>query len=139
MEILIDQILRYTMAVLDGEFHLAYNAFMKKKLSSKHANGNGIGKEIRDLAGIVKENSVDIRRIGVMVEENNDKIELVAEQYGDIKKTLDSHTEMIGSIATDVEIIKTDIEFIKSSLKKKVDAEEFAALERRVTVLERRK
>lgn len=51
-------------------------------------------------------------------------------------RTLDSHTEMIGSMKIDIEIIKTDIEFIKNSLKRKVDLEEFEALEKRVRFLE---
>jgi len=38
---------------------------------------------------------------------------------------------------TDMEVVKTDIEFIKNSLKKKVDIEEFAALEHRVALLEK--
>lgn len=71
----------------------------------------------------------DIRGLGVMIEHVDDKVSLVAEQYGDIKKTLDnhsaildSHTEMIGSIKMDIEVIKTDITFIKGGLKRKVDA-----------------
>lgn len=88
----------------------------------------------------------EIRGLGVMIEHVDDKVALVAEQYGDIKKTLDthtkilgSHTEMIGSMKMDVEIIKTDVEFIKNSLKRKVDMEEFVALERRVALLEKRR
>ncbi|MBI3632105.1 MAG: hypothetical protein HY225_01520 [Candidatus Vogelbacteria bacterium] len=51
---------------------------------------------------------------------------------------LDSHTEMIGSIKTDVEIIKEDVAFLKNGIKRKVDAEEFSALERRVILLEKK-
>ncbi len=115
----------------------------------------------------------DIRRLGVMVEAGNDKWDLIAEQYGDIKKTLDghtqileghtqtldghtqileghtqtldghtqildSHTEMFGQIFVDLSIIKEDIEFIKTDLKKKVDIDQFAALEKRVAFLERK-
>ena len=93
------------------------------------------------------------------MEANNDKIDLVAEQYGDIKKTLDGHTqilerhteildrytqtlemhtEMFGKIFVDLSIIKEDIEFIKTDLKKKVDIDQFAALEKRVAFLERK-
>ena len=114
----------------------------------------------------------DIRHLGVLIERVDDNVKLVAEQHGDIKKdiggikkTLDSHTEMIGNLAVeleivkgdvkttkveleiikgdvkttkiDIEIIKTDIEFIKNSVKKKIDIDEFAALERRVVLLER--
>jgi archaellum component FlaC len=88
----------------------------------------------------------EIRHLGVLIENVNDNVKIVAEQYGDIKndigiikQTLDSHTDMISSIKEDVEIMKTDIEFIKSSLKKKVDVEEFMVLERRVALLERRR
>lgn len=95
----------------------------------------------------LRESSIrqDIRHLGVLIERVDDNVKLVAEQYGDvkkdtnsIKKTLDSHTEMIGKIMINSVITKEDIEFIKNSLKKKIDVEEFAALERRVVLLERR-
>ena len=107
----------------------------------------------------------EIRQLGVLIEHVGDDVKLVAEQYGDIKKdihgikqtldshtkildshteTLGSHTEMIGSLTIDmqivkrdIEIMKTDIEFIKTGFKKKVDLDEFAALARRVALLER--
>ena len=79
-----------------------------------------------------------------MIESVGGDVKLVAEQHSDIKKTLDehtktlnTHTEMIGHLATDITIIKEDIEFIKGSLKKKVDVDEFSALERRVSTLEK--
>ena len=93
------------------------------------------------------------RHFDVAIESVKDEVKIIAEQYGDIKsdivsmkddivsmkETLDSHTEMIGSIKEDIEIIKMDSEFIKNSLKKKVDVEEFAALERRVAIFEKRR
>lgn len=81
----------------------------------------------------------EIRGLGVIIEHIDDKVSLVAEQYGDIKKTLDNHTEMIGSMKMDIEVIKTDVAFIKGGLKRKVDIEEFSALERRVALLESRR
>ena len=109
----------------------------------------------------------ELRRLGVFIEHVDGNLGLLAEQYGDIKqdigdikKTLNSHTEMIGNLAVDMtivktdvtvlktdmtavkkdmEIMKTDIEFIKIGLKKKVDIDEFAALERRVLLLEKRR
>ena len=60
-------------------------------------------------------------------------------------RLLSSHTEMIGGLAmrmTSMEMKMTmmqeDIEFIKSGLKRKVDHDEFDALIRRVSLLERR-
>jgi len=82
----------------------------------------------------------EIRHLGVLMENMGDDVKLIAEQYGDIKNdiknvknVLDEHTEMIGNLMIDIQIIKTDVEFIKTSLKKKIDIEEFAALERRVS------
>ena len=79
----------------------------------------------------------DIKRyIGAVSEDFQGKVTVVAEQYGTIVKKLDSHTEMIGKLAVDMEIVKTNVEFMKDSLKKKVDYDEFIALERRVHSLE---
>ena len=52
--------------------------------------------------------------------------------------TLKSHTGMIGNLAVDVAIVKEDVAFIKGDLKKKVDFEEFVALERRTALMEKR-
>ena len=106
----------------------------------------------------------ELRNLGALIEDNNDKLKGVAEQYtglqkdvSGIKKTLDfhtgmieglssdmknvkatlsSHTEMIGKLAVDVNIVKTNVEFIKGSLKKKVDYDEFTALEKQVSRVE---
>ncbi|MDO8443429.1 MAG: hypothetical protein Q7S78_00290 [Candidatus Azambacteria bacterium] len=108
-----------------------------KKLKTKEKKETGIRDEIRSL--------------GVMIEHVDTQVSLVAEQYGDIKKTLDSHTkildshtetldshtEMIGSMKMDIEVIKADLAFIKGGLKRKIDVEEFSVLERRVALLER--
>ena len=90
------------------------------------------------------------RHFDVVIEDVKGEIKIIAEQYTDVKKTLNSHTEllnshtellnshteMIGSMAEDIAVIKTDVEFIKSALKKKVDYDEFAALERRMSLVE---
>ena len=88
----------------------------------------------------------EYRRLGVFIERVDSNVGLIAEQQGDIKKILDSHTEildshteMIGSIKMNIEVIKEDITFIKGGLKRKVDAEEFLVLERRVALLEKRR
>lgn|SRR3989338_36729 len=90
--------------------------------------------------------SQEIRYFNTILESVDSKFDLIAEQYGtitqdisQIKNTLSSHTEMIGKLAVDVEIIKTDISFIKTGLKRKVDIEEFVALENRVALLEQQR
>lgn len=91
----------------------------------------------RHIAGLVKKSDVDIKRYtGALSENFKGQVKVIAEQYGDITKKLDSHTEMIGKLAVDVEVIKANVEFLKGSLKKKVDYEEFLALERRMSLLE---
>lgn len=97
--------------------------------------------------------ALELRRLGVVMEHMDGKISLVAEQYGDVKKdtrgikqeihgvkqALNMHTDMIGKLAVDLTIVKEDIALIKGTLKKKVDYDEFATLERRVSILEKRR
>ncbi len=127
----------------------------------------------------------ELRNLGALLENNNHRIEAIGEQYLGINKKLDSHTEMIeelssdmkivkatlvshtetlkshtetlkshtetlkshtemigqnaeaiSKVAIDVDIIKTNVEFVKEGMKKKVDYDEFLALERRMSVLE---
>ena len=52
-------------------------------------------------------------------------------RFDSMEKKLDSHTEMIGQIMIDVAEIKND-------LKQKVGRDEFARLEKRVLMIERR-
>lgn len=98
----------------------------------------------KKLKGILKEQREEYQRyLDVLKEDFDGKVKLIAEQYDSIKETLNSHTEtlnshteMIASTKEDIEIMKVDIAFIKNGLKKKVDAEEFEALETRVAILE---
>lgn len=79
----------------------------------------------------------DIKRyIGIVSEDFQGQVKVISEQYGDITKKLDSHTEMIGRMAEDIEVIKANVEFLKGGMKKKVDYDEFLALERRLSLLE---
>ncbi|HEY9583262.1 MAG TPA: hypothetical protein VJK09_03095 [Candidatus Paceibacterota bacterium] len=63
-------------------------------------------------------------------------IEHMDERFDAVNTTLTSHSEMIGSMKVDIEVIKTDISTIKFALKRKVDYDEFAKLEKRVLSLE---
>jgi len=97
-----------------------------------------------DIKKMLKAQSEEyIRHTGFLMEHFDDKISAVVEQFGDIHKKLDSHTqildshtEMIGSMKENIEVIKDDIAIIKTDLKKKVDYDEFATLEKRVARLE---
>lgn len=93
--------------------------------------------------------------LGAMMENMGDHIKILAENYTDlnkkfgkidkIKQTQEYHSEMIAGIAvnletvkSDVEIVKSDVGLIKNSIKRKVDVEEFEALEKRVSETEPR-
>lgn len=65
-------------------------------------------------------------------------IEHMDERFDAVNETLNSHTEMIGKLATDMEIVKADVASIKFDLKRKVDYDEFSRLEKRVARLEHR-
>lgn len=73
--------------------------------------------------------------IGVLLEDFNSKFDLVAEQTSQIPEIKNK----VDGLVENMEIVKTDLEFIKHALKKKVDVDEFAVLERRVALLENRR
>lgn len=72
-----------------------------------------------------------------MVQDFTTQVKLLAESISDIQRQLIILREMVAKNTKDIEIMKMDIEFIKHSLREKVDIEEFAALKKRVLVLER--
>ncbi|MCK9419503.1 MAG: hypothetical protein M0R70_09020 [Nitrospirae bacterium] len=74
--------------------------------------------------------------VGIFKEDLESKINLIAEQYQEIKSAQINHTEMIGALLEDVQIIKSDVQFLKVELKRKVDYDEFDALAKRVALLE---
>ena len=83
--------------------------------------------------------------LGALSEDSNERISAIGEQFSGLHEKLDSHTEMIGDLAVrmskvelNTAITKEDVEFIKSHMKQKVDQEEFSALVRRVSLLERK-
>lgn len=92
----------------------------------------------------MKNNKVKIpvglsRDVGIMIEHFDDKLDLVAEHISHIAKKVDRIEKVVDYHTEAIEVIKTDIEFIKDGLKKKVDIDEFFALERRVALLESRR
>jgi len=89
------------------------------------------------LREILAEQNVEFQHaVGIFKEDLESKINLIGEQYEDIKSTQKTHTEMIGSLMEDAQIIKSDVQFLKGELKRKVDYDEFEALTKRVALLE---
>ncbi|OGM99028.1 MAG: hypothetical protein A2915_03670 [Candidatus Yanofskybacteria bacterium RIFCSPLOWO2_01_FULL_41_34] len=88
---------------------------------------------------VKNKNNHNSSEIGALLEHIDDKVTLVAEQYTDLNKKVDRIEKKLDVVAEDVEVIKMDIEFIKHDLKNKVARDEFAVLERRVSLLESRR
>jgi len=78
------------------------------------------------------------RHTGVLYEKFQKDIKTLGEGWDSTKEKVDATFEMTGGLTEDVEVIKSDISFIKRSLKRKVDQEEFEALEKRVILVERK-
>lgn len=76
------------------------------------------------------------RHFDVVAEGLEKKIEIVSEQVGSNAEKLEEHTQRFNKIDESLEIIKIDVGFIKNELKQKVDRDEFAVLEKRVSLLE---
>jgi DNA-binding ferritin-like protein len=76
------------------------------------------------------------RHFDVVAEKIEDKIALLAEQVAANTEKLKEHDKRFDKIEDTLEVIKLDIEFIKNELKQKVGRDEFAALEKRVSLLE---
>jgi peptidoglycan hydrolase CwlO-like protein len=76
------------------------------------------------------------RHFNVVAEDLKGEIKAVAEQVGANSEKLERHDQRFNKIDETLETIKLDIEFIKNDLKQKVARDEFAVLERRVSLLE---
>jgi chromosome segregation ATPase len=57
------------------------------------------------------------RYIGAISEHFQSGVDTIVEQFSGFKKTLDSHTEMIGHILEDVTVLKEDMKEVKSDVK----------------------
>ena len=76
------------------------------------------------------------RHTGILLEQFEDQVKVVAEGFEMFSDKIGRVETRLSGVEINIEIIKTDTEFIKNGLKKKIDLEEFAALERRVALLE---
>ena len=76
------------------------------------------------------------RHFNIVAEDFVSQTKIIAESLSDIQKQLIGIREMIAKNTENIEIIKIDIQFIKQELKQKVDRDEFAVLEKRVSLLE---
>ena len=94
----------------------------------------------RELKKILKEQREEYQKyLGVVAEDFSSKLKIIAESVSGVQKQLVALRDMVAKNTEDIETIKLDIGLIKYDIRKKVDVEEFAALEKRVVSLERRR
>lgn len=115
-----------------GSFDAKFNKYTKEidqKLDRQT-------KEIdRKLDGQTKELE---RHQKMLLEEFDSRLTIVAEIQGEHTHTLHDHTQKIDALMEMVSMNTDQLEFIKSMLKRKVDADEYEKLERRVSFLEKK-
>ena len=130
---------------------------MKKTVTSKKLTKKEIAEREAVINGSLYTDADVKRYIGVVLEQSNENVKAVAEQYmslnGKIEWLTDGFTELNGKVDTlnqqvthldmkvdgiDIRLgnIERDVSIIKSDLKKKVDYDEFEALTLRVLKLE---
>lgn len=90
--------------------------------------------EIKEILEDYKEETK--RHFDVVAEDIKGKIETVSEQVATNTEKITALQEDMNKVRDDIEVIKLDIEFIKNELKQKVNRDEFAVLEKRVSMLE---
>lgn len=78
------------------------------------------------------------RHQAVTLESMDSKLDLVLEQADENTKDIKIIKNNVITVKEDIDIVKMDIEFIKNDLRKKVNVDDFAVLERRVALLEKR-
>ncbi|MEK7145318.1 MAG: hypothetical protein AAB537_01600 [Patescibacteria group bacterium] len=89
----------------------------------------GVKKDTGEIKEILNTHTEILQRHGLILNHHTEILE-------SHDKTLNSHTEMIGKVMLDMTILKEDMEFLKGGIKRKVDYDEFLALERRTAILE---
>ncbi len=82
----------------------------------------------------IKKSKNEYSETGVLLENIESQVRIIAEQTSQIPDI----NKKVGRMEENMEIMKMDIETIKHGFKIKVDIDEFAALEKRVSKLERR-
>ena len=91
----------------------------------------------KEIENLIREYTNETKRhFDVVAEDIQGSIKAVAEQVGANTEKLMAHDQRFDTMEETIEKIKMDIKFIKNGLKQKVDQEEFAVLERRVSLLE---
>ena len=78
------------------------------------------------------------RYLGVLAENFESQLKLIAESLSGTQKQLIVIREMVVKNTEDIEMIRMDLHIIKDDLKEKISREEFKIVEKRIDLLEKR-
>jgi len=78
------------------------------------------------------------RYLGVVTEDFQSKVKLVAESVMGIQEQLSAICDMVAKNTEDIEVIKMNLHIIKDDLKEKISREEFKIFEKRLELLEKK-
>jgi len=107
---------------------------MPKKISKKSSGSQN--EIIRHFDVVAESIKSEIQTVAEQVVQNSEDITSMKEDVTDIKEKLVDHDAKFESIQSTLDTMKIDLEFIKHELKQKVNRDEFAVLERRLSILE---
>jgi len=103
-----------------------YKKHTDKKFAETNRHFDVVAERLEDKIGILSE----------QVTANTVKLEEHDQRFEQITKKLQEHDQRFDRLDETLNTIKLDIEFIKHDLKQKISRDEFAALEKRVSLLE---
>jgi hypothetical protein len=90
------------------------------------------------LRQILKEEREEYQRsVGVIAEEFNSHVKLIAETLTEMQRQLGALRDLVARNTEDIEVMKMELSIIRNDLKEKVGRDEFGVLESRVANLER--
>lgn len=115
---------------------------MKKNLKKHDWSSTEVGTLIEDFTSQVKlvaEQTAEIPKINKKVDLIQEDLEVMKTDLDVMKADMNVMREDMNVTKEDIGTMKVDINVMKNLLKKKVDVEEFAALEHRVALLESRR
>lgn len=93
----------------------------------------------KNLKEILKEQREEYQRyLGVVTEDFQSQVKLVAESVLGIQEQLSAIRDMVAKNTEDIEVIRMDLHLIRHDLKEKVDRDEFKILEHRVELVEKK-
>ena len=124
---------QYTVVLEDLRSHFkAFRenlGFVRKDVSDLRTDLNEVRTDLNEVRTDLNEVRNDLNEVRNDLNEVRTDLNEVRTDLKVVKKTVESHTEMIGRIMIDVEEIK-------SGMREKVDRNEFNKLEKRLVILE---